>query len=123
MDAPAVLVYDGACPACRAAVDWIRARSGPGAFEFLSCHDPCLPARFPGLDREACLDAARLVLPGGAVLSGADALPEVARRLRRVGWIAPLLAAPGIRSVARLAYRAFARRRHPLSRLFVRREP
>src|SRR4030065_1203387 len=44
-----VLIYDGECPVCRGAVEWIRARSGPEHFELLSCPSEALPLRFPPL--------------------------------------------------------------------------
>src|SRR4030067_3350417 len=44
---PVVLIYDGECPVCQGAADWIRARSGPDDFEVLSCHSDDLPRRSP----------------------------------------------------------------------------
>lgn len=112
----AVIVYDGECPVCRKAVDRVRSRAEPGAFEFLSCHSGDLPLRFPSIERSACLQAMHLVLPDGTILSGADALPEIFTRLRRCGWFARLLGLPGARPLSRLLYRGFAGRRHRIGR-------
>ncbi len=116
---PAVLIYDGECPVCRGAADWIRAKAEPGAFEFLSCHSEELPRRFPGIERAACLQAMHLVLPGGAVLAGAKAVPEILVRLRgrRHRWAAALFRIPGAGVFSSAFYKWFAGHRHRISRL------
>lgn len=113
-----VLIYDGECPVCRRAVDWIRDRARPGAFEFLSCHSDELGRRFPRIDRAACKAAAHLVLPGGTVLAGGQAAPEVLSRIPGYRWAARLLRLPGAALLSRIGYRWFARRRHALAWLF-----
>ncbi len=113
-----VLIYDGECSVCRFAVDWIRTRMSPGAFEFLSCHDESLPARFPFVDRNACLQAAHLVLPDGKVLAGEKAAPEVFLRIPGYRWVPSLLRVPGGQVFSGVLYRWFARRRHAIASLF-----
>jgi predicted DCC family thiol-disulfide oxidoreductase YuxK len=115
---PVVLIYDGECPVCRGAVDWIRARTDPGAFEYFSCHDEALSERFPFLDRSACLEAAHLVLPDGRVLTGEQAAAEIFARLPGYAWLARTLRFPVVRIFSRAFYRGFARRRHAISFLF-----
>lgn len=115
---PAVLIYDSECSVCRRAVEWIRERARPGAFEFLSCHSDELTSRFPHVDRAACRAAAHLVLPGGRVLAGGRAAPEVFSRLPGCGWASRLLRLPGAGFLTRVGYRWFARRRHALAWLF-----
>jgi len=115
----AVLIYDADCPACRAAVDWVRRNaSARDAFEYLPCRSRETRARFPGVGEAACLRAMHLILPDGTVLAGERALPEIARRTRRYRPAALLFRLPGAFAVSRLLYRAFARRRHRISRLF-----
>lgn len=116
-----VLIYDGECSVCRSAIDWIRTRTSPGAFEFLSCHDESLPSRFPFLDRTACLQAAHLVLPDGKILAGENAAPEVFLRIPGYLWVARALRLPGGHVFSRLLYRWFARRRHAIAALFFTR--
>lgn len=117
--AKSVLIYDGECPVCRGAVDWIRARSDPGTFEFFSCHDEALPARFPFLEQGDCLSAAHLVLPDGRVVAGERAAGEVLARLPAYGWLACTLRFPAVRIVSRAFYRWFARRRFAIAALFA----
>ncbi len=116
---PAVLIYDGECPVCRGAADWIRGNAAPAAFDFLSCHSEELPRRFPAVERAACLQAMHLVLPGGAVLVGAKAVPEILSRLRgrRYRWAAALFRIPGAGVLSGAFYRWFAGNRHHISRL------
>lgn len=111
-------MYDGECSVCRGAVDWIRDRSAPGGFAFLSFHSAEMEKRFPLLDREACRQAAHLVLPDGTVLAGEQAAGEVFARIPGYGWIATLLRLPGARFLSGVFYRWFARRRHAIAWIF-----
>jgi predicted DCC family thiol-disulfide oxidoreductase YuxK len=114
----AVLIYDGDCPVCRRAVEWVEERSLPDAFDFLSCHSAELARRFPSLDKAACLRAMCLVLPDGTVLVGERAIPEILRRLRRYRWCASLFHLPGAGALSRVFYRGFAKRRHRTAGFF-----
>ncbi len=114
----AVLIYDGECPVCVKTIEWIRARSRLEAFEFLSCHSPDVTRRFPEIEKGACLQAMHLVLPGGTVLAGAQALPEIFRRLRRYRWCAAFFELPGAGILSRVFYRWFARHRYRAAGFF-----
>jgi predicted DCC family thiol-disulfide oxidoreductase YuxK len=114
--ATAVLIYDGECSMCRASALWLMrwALSG-GALEILPCRSEPRRARFPQISDAACTTAMQLVLPDGRVLSGADAVPELLRRIRGLGWLAAFFALPGARPVARRFYTWVARNRMRLS--------
>jgi predicted DCC family thiol-disulfide oxidoreductase YuxK len=114
----AVLIYDGECPVCVKAVEWVRSRSRPEAFEFLSCHSPDARRRFPVIEKADCLQAMHLVLPDGTVFVGEQAAPEIFRRLRRHRWAAVLFDLPGAGILSRLFYRWFARHRHRAAGFF-----
>jgi predicted DCC family thiol-disulfide oxidoreductase YuxK len=114
-----VLIYDADCPVCRASADWVRQNAvAPGTFEYLPCRSAESRSRFPAITEAACLQAMHLVLPEGTILAGELALPEILRRTRRYRWAAILFQLPGAGILSRLLYRAFARRRHRISRLF-----
>ena len=114
-----VLIYDTECPACRAAADWVRRNAvAPDTFEYLPCRSAETRSRFPAIAEAACLQAMHLVLPGGTVLAGEQALPEILRHTRRYRRVAVLFRLPGAGILSRLLYGAFARRRHRISRLF-----
>src|SRR5439155_1485917 len=59
--------------------------------------------------------AAPLVLPDGRVLGGADAVPELLRRIRGLGWLAAVFALPGARPLARRVYAWIAKNRMRIS--------
>jgi predicted DCC family thiol-disulfide oxidoreductase YuxK len=118
MMAPAVLIYDGDCAMCRASALWLMRRAlGGGArdVEILPCRSADRRARFPQVDEAACLAAMQLVLPDGRVLSGADAVPELLRRIPRWRWLARLFELPGMAPLARRVYAWVARNRMRLS--------
>jgi predicted DCC family thiol-disulfide oxidoreductase YuxK len=106
--APVALIYDDQCGLCRGFVGWVRARDRAGSFEFVPCRSDQLPVRFPQVPREACERAMQLVRRDGAVLAGADAVPEVLRRIP--GWSLParLLAWRALRPINRRVYRWIA---------------
>ncbi len=110
-----MLLYDGLCPICNRAVEWIRRRAKPCAFEFLSCHDPSLAARFPQLSREDCLTAIRLVEPDGRIFAGEEAVPGILARMKGYRVAAAIVSRPGVRALARPLYRWIARNRLRLS--------
>ncbi len=115
-EAPAVLIYDGECAMCRASALWLmRLALSRGALEILPCRSEPRRARFPRVSDEACMAAMQLVLPDGRVLAGADAVPELLRRIRGLGWLAALFALPGARPVARRFYAWVAKNRMRLS--------
>jgi predicted DCC family thiol-disulfide oxidoreductase YuxK len=113
--ARAVVIYDGTCGLCQGSVGWVSRRACPDAFEFLPCQAPERHARYPAMPEATCMEAIQLVLPDGRVLGGADALPEILRRLRGWRWAAALFRLPGAGLLAPLAYRWIARNRYRIS--------
>jgi predicted DCC family thiol-disulfide oxidoreductase YuxK len=114
--APATLIYDADCSMCRASALWIMRRAlSSGTLEVLPCRSAVRRQRFPEVSEEACMTAMQLVLPSGRVLSGADAVPELLRRIRGWGWVAGVFALPGIRPLARRVYAWVAQNRMKIS--------
>jgi predicted DCC family thiol-disulfide oxidoreductase YuxK len=114
----AVLIYDGECSMCRASALWLLRRAEAGGardIEILPCRSPVRRQRFPSIADETCMEAMQLVLPDGRVLSGADAAPEILRRIPRWSWIATLFEFPGARPFARRVYRWIADNRMRIS--------
>ncbi|PYM26825.1 MAG: hypothetical protein DMD80_17025 [Candidatus Rokuibacteriota bacterium] len=112
----ATLIYDGECAVCRASALWImrRAMDG-GALEILPCRSAPRRARFPHITDAQCMTAMQLVLPDGRVLAGADAMPELLRRIPRWRRVASLFALPGMRPLGRVVYAWIARNRMRVS--------
>jgi predicted DCC family thiol-disulfide oxidoreductase YuxK len=112
----AVLIYDAECPMCRASAMWLmRLALSRGALDILPCRSSVRVARFPQVPEDVCLTAMQLVLPDGRVLAGADAVPELLRRIRGLGWLAAVFAVPGLRPLARVVYGWIARNRMRIS--------
>jgi predicted DCC family thiol-disulfide oxidoreductase YuxK len=113
---PAVLIYDGECAMCRASALWLmRLAMSGGELEILPCRSAPRRLRYPHVTDEACMTAMQLVLPDGKTLAGADAVPELLRRIRGLGWLATVFALPGARPVARRVYAWIATNRMRLS--------
>ena len=114
--APATLIYDADCSMCRASALWLMRRAlSSGALEILPCRSGVSRRRFPQVTEEACLTAMQLVLADGRILSGADAVPELLRRIRGWGWVAGVFSVPLVRPVARRVYGWIARNRMRIS--------
>ena len=114
----ATLIYDGECPLCKKAVAWVQKHARPQTLEYLTCQSPERAQRFPTMAEAQCMEAMQLVMPGGAVYSGDEALPVLLSMLRRWRWLAHLFRLPGITLVSPAAYRLVARNRHIFS-IFV----
>ena len=113
---PAVLIYDGDCGMCRASALWLMRRAlSSGNLEILPCRSGERQKRFPQVSEDSCLTAMQLVLPDARVLSGADAVPELLRRIRGWGWLARVFALPGVRPLSRRVYAWMAQNRMKLS--------
>ncbi len=116
--APAVLIYDGECSMCRSSALWLMRRAiagGATEFEIIPCRSSVRLQRFPQVSEEACMAAMQLVLPGGRVLAGADAVPEILERIPRWRWVRLAFDLPGTRRLARRAYAWIARNRMRVS--------
>lgn len=112
------LIYDGECGICQQAVALLARWDREHALRFVPFQDGPAVARFgialPPLPRLAA--AMHLMLPNGAVYAGADAIPELLRRLPGKRWLAVLFRIPGVPRIARRVYAWIAIRRHCLVR-------
>ena len=112
----AVLIYDGDCSVCRSSALWIMRRAlSSGQLEILPCRSGARKQRFPQISEATCLTAMQLALPDGRVLAGADAVPELLRRVPGWGWLVGLFALPGARPLSRRVYAWVARNRMKIS--------
>ena len=111
----AVLIYDGECPVCQKTVAWIRENMRKDSFEMLPCQSEEARKRFPFVEQAACMQAMQLILPGGHVLEGEKALPEIVRRLKRFSPAAALFDLPGSEILSRSLYRWFADNRYQIA--------
>ena len=119
--AKAILIYDGACPLCLKAVEWVETHSTPGAFHMLTCQSEERIARFPDMTEEACMEAMQLVLPDGRAFAGEQALPHLFSLMRRWRWLAYFFRTPGVSLLSPFAYAFVAKHRYMIS-VFVARK-
>jgi predicted DCC family thiol-disulfide oxidoreductase YuxK len=115
----AVLIYDGSCPICQRAIEWIKGSERKDSFEMLPCQSEEVRRRFPLIEESICMGAMQLILPDGQILSGERALPEILRRLKRHRLAAWLFRLPGSKILARSFYRWFARHRYYIAKAFL----
>jgi predicted DCC family thiol-disulfide oxidoreductase YuxK len=108
------LIFDGECGMCRSAVARVRAWDRHSRLSYLPFQDPSV-GRF-GIALPALAAAMHLVLPGGRVFAGADAVPELGKILPGKRWWTWGFAVPGVRAAARRIYRRIAERRQCLVR-------
>jgi len=109
------VIYDGECGLCRDAVELLRRWDREQVLRFVPFQDEAAVARF-GIALPALAAAMHLVLPGGRVLAGADAAPELLRLLPGKGWLAWAFKLPGAMPLARRVYARVAARRRCLVR-------
>jgi predicted DCC family thiol-disulfide oxidoreductase YuxK len=109
--------YDGACPLCRAEIDYYRARLGADriAFVDVSSADPG-----DGLSCAVALARFHVREADGRLLSGAAAFARLWRALPGWRWLGRLVGTRAVLPVAELAYRGFLPLRPRLSRTFGR---
>ena len=114
-----LLLYDGACPMCQRARQWVEKHVPPHAIKTLPCQDKERPLLAPMISTENCMSAMQLITANGEVFSGERAFPHILRHThygRYFGWAFYL---PG----AGLLYRAVARNRLAISGLLLRKQP
>ncbi len=111
----AVLIYDGDCEFCQGSKNWIQKRQIPGEFEYLPCQSEERQQRFPQISRNECMTALQLVLPGGHILSGAEAIPEILLRLKGWHWLEKIFRIGLFRKCAPYIYDWVAHHRYFLS--------
>jgi predicted DCC family thiol-disulfide oxidoreductase YuxK len=110
---PLIVVFDASCGVCEATARFLERRVQPGTFRFVGNDEPELP---PGVSREQAQETV-VVVEGDQKWTQAAAVSRLLRELPAWAPLGKLLALPGIRGIAGVGYRAFARRRHRVSAL------
>lgn len=118
-DNKTIVLYDGACPLCRAEIGVYAKRDCGRALRFVDVAAPgsVLP---PGLSKENALARFHVVTAEGTLLSGAAAFAELWRRVPGWRWLGKLAARPLVLRGLEGAYRAFLLLRPAIVRGFVR---
>lgn len=102
------VLYDGACPRCRASMALIGAADPDRMIEPVDLTAVDVSAVRPGLTREACLRAMHLVRADGRVVVGYDALRTIGLWLPLTWPLAVAGSLPGVTAAGRHVYHALA---------------
>lgn len=108
--ARATLIYDAGCSSCTKFASLVRKMDLKGRIAFESMYDPPVEARMRARVGAGYDQSFHLILePGGRVVSGEDALEDLAKLLPAAAPLAgALFKVPGVRGAAAGVYRAFA---------------
>ena len=117
MENKAILIYDGSCPLCRGARNWLVKRAKDNALTTVACQSAEDRCALDAESAERCHRAMCLLLPDGSMHSGVEALPHLMRRLKRWRWLGRMIAFPGVNLAARGVYAVVSRNRYLISRL------
>jgi predicted DCC family thiol-disulfide oxidoreductase YuxK len=106
--AAARVLYDGACPRCRASMAFITAGDPDRLVEPIDLTAVDVSRLHPSLESEACLRAMHVVGDDGRVSAGYDAVVSLASLLPVVSPIALFGSLPGVTWAGRRVYNAIA---------------
>ena len=105
------VLYDGECPLCSREISFLERRDrGRGRIQLEDIADPGFDPRRYGVEADELMARIHGVLPSGDLIEGV----EVFRRAYSavgLGWLVAPTRLPGLRKLADLGYRVFARNR------------
>ncbi|NLV40597.1 MAG: DUF393 domain-containing protein [Candidatus Hydrogenedentes bacterium] len=113
---PYTLLYDGACPLCRAGAASVTRLSRAGRIRGVSFDSAREDPALASLLGDTMPDGFILRTTAGTVLRGAEAVPELLRATGTLGFLAPVLRLPPCSWIFPRAYRWLAANRHWVSR-------
>ena len=111
------LFYDGACPLCQAEILFLSGRNQDGLLDFIDINSERYDPIAVGVSCEQALASMYGQYAGGELIQGAKVFPEAYRRAN-LPFLAWLFSRPYLEPILNVAYRLFAKYRHPISNLF-----
>ena len=111
------LFYDGACPLCQAEIIFLSGRNQDGLLDFIDINSERYDPITVGVSCEQALAAMYGQYADGGLIQGAKVFPEAYRRAN-LPFLAWLFSRPYLERILNVAYRLFAKYRHPISNLF-----
>lgn len=114
-EVPALVLYDGACPLCRAEMQRLQERDRGGRLLFVDFSAPEFDEQHWGRSRAVLATALHVLTGQGVWLIGMPAIRHVYQQVG-LGWLVAPTAWPGFAGLADLAYRYIAPNRLLLSR-------
>jgi predicted DCC family thiol-disulfide oxidoreductase YuxK len=105
------VLYDGDCPLCSREIRFLERRDrGRGRIQFEDIAHPNFEPAVYGLDAREVMARIHGVLPDGSVVEGVEVFRQAYTAVG-LGWLMAPTRWPGLRRVADLASRIFARNR------------
>lgn len=105
----ATLIYDAGCASCTKFAALVKRLDISGAITLASMYDPATEAAMRKKVGAAYDNSFHLILePAGKVVSGENALEDLARLLTSAPFGGAVFKVPGVRGAAAGVYRAFA---------------
>jgi predicted DCC family thiol-disulfide oxidoreductase YuxK len=105
------VLYDGACPLCSREIRFLEQRDrGRGAIRFEDIAAPSFDPRAHGMELRELMARIHGVLPDGTLVEGVEVFRQAYAAVG-LGWLVAPTRWPGLRRLADLAYRVFARNR------------
>jgi len=105
------VLYDGDCPLCAREIRFLEKRDrGRGRIHFEDIAEPSFDPRAYGLALREAMARIHGVLPDGTVVEGVEVFQRAYSAVG-LGWLMAPTRWPGLRRLAELAYRMFARNR------------
>lgn len=109
---PAKVFYDGSCRVCSGEMDAYMRREHGGRLQFVDISDPDFEPAVYGISLDDFMYQMHVIDRKGTVFKGPDAFRAIWRAFPESHWfrfLSALIGWPVVRSLARLAYRLFAR--------------
>jgi len=110
------LFYDGACPLCQAEILFLSGRNQEGLLDFIDINSERYDPKAVGVSCEQALASMYGQYADGGLIQGAKVFPEAYRRAH-LPFLAWLFSRPYLEPILNVAYRFFAKYRHPISKL------
>jgi predicted DCC family thiol-disulfide oxidoreductase YuxK len=105
------VLYDGDCPLCSREIRFLERRDrGRGRIRFEDIAEPSFDPGAYGLEAREVMARIHGVLPDGTVIAGMEVFRQAYAAVG-LGWLMAPTGWPGLRRLADLAYRIFARNR------------
>ena len=112
---PVTIYYDGECPLCSREVAHHRDRTKGVGVAYIDIAASDFDPAAHGVDRVRVQEVLHVKV-GDVMLTGTDAVIAIWDAVPSLRWLARFARLPGIYTIARLAYRVFARVRPYLQR-------
>jgi predicted DCC family thiol-disulfide oxidoreductase YuxK len=115
---PLTIFYDSKCPLCVAEMRQLGDLDSCSRLTMVDIHEPEFNRAYPHIDRQAADRILHAQYSNGELIYGLDVTHQAWRAVGRKPWVA-ILRVRGVRFLADIAYRIFARHRYTISFLLT----